>query len=253
MSNKKGIPAEIKAIDGVEEFGYRVLWEKSDHKMSQHSYAVKTKSKGSKNVLVLSTMPPILGTTKDDGKSKPAIIKFYDFSKGGTDIIDQRMGFYSVSTKSRRWTMTGFSYILDTARVNAQSIYCANKNKNVRQSNSFELGWELALNLVRPHVMTRNFSKLKTNVITKIRAIAPDALPVLASTSRPIESAPAKGRCVQCLQDRRNACKPIRGLSQVGNVCAKCSNYVCKQHIEQFICGQCVSSEALEQSNTLEN
>ena len=45
--------------------------------------------------MLLSTTPPILGITKDDGKSKLGIYKVYDFTKGGTDIIYQRMGFYT--------------------------------------------------------------------------------------------------------------------------------------------------------------
>ena len=45
------------------------------------TYSVKTKSTGRKKVLMLSTMRPISGITKDDGKSKPAIMKFYDFTK----------------------------------------------------------------------------------------------------------------------------------------------------------------------------
>ena len=52
---------------------------------------------------MLSTAPPILGITKDDGKSKLGIYKVYDFTKGGTDIIDQRMGFYTCKPKSRKW------------------------------------------------------------------------------------------------------------------------------------------------------
>ena len=49
-------------------------------------------SKGKKNVILLSTAPPILGITKHDGKSKLRIYKVYDFTKGRTDIIDQRWG-----------------------------------------------------------------------------------------------------------------------------------------------------------------
>ena len=54
---------------------------------------VKTKSLGKPHVLLLSTVPPFLGTTKDDNKSKLAIDKLHDFSKGRTDIVAQRMGF----------------------------------------------------------------------------------------------------------------------------------------------------------------
>ena len=86
--------------------------------MSISPYVVKT-SKVKKNVILLSTTPPILGIAKDDGKRKIGICKVYDFTKGGTDIIDQRMGFYTCKPKSRKWTITVFSYVIDMARVNS--------------------------------------------------------------------------------------------------------------------------------------
>ena len=55
----------------------------------------------------------------DDEKQKPAIIKLYDFTKDGTHIIDQKMGFCSVKVKSLRWTTVSLAYLLDTIRVNA--------------------------------------------------------------------------------------------------------------------------------------
>ena len=79
-------------------------------------------------MLFLSTAPPLLATTKDDNKSKLGIYKLYDFSKGGTDIIDQTMGFYSCKLKSKRWTMNAFSYVLDTCRVNASTKYAMNND-----------------------------------------------------------------------------------------------------------------------------
>lgn len=116
MSNKKGILQAVKKVDGRNNNSYKFFWEKNNGKFTLHSYVVQTKSKGKKNVLVLSTMAPFLGTTIDDGKDKPSILKFYDFSKGGTDVVDQRIGSYSVNTKSKRWSMTAFAYILDNAR-----------------------------------------------------------------------------------------------------------------------------------------
>ena len=50
-------------------------------------------------------MHPILGTAKDNLRLKPAICKLYDYTKGGTDIIDERMNFYFTKAKSCRWTM----------------------------------------------------------------------------------------------------------------------------------------------------
>ena len=60
-------------------------------------------AKGKKNVMVISTVEPLLGVTKDE-KKKPAVIKLYDFTKGGTDIPDQKSGhelhFFTCSTPS---------------------------------------------------------------------------------------------------------------------------------------------------------
>lgn len=76
-------------------------------KLVLHSYVVKSKSSGLRNVLMLSSVEPLLGVTKDD-KFKPAIYKLCDFTKGGTDIVEQRVGFYSYKSKSPRWTMVAF-------------------------------------------------------------------------------------------------------------------------------------------------
>ena len=101
--NRKGIPVELKVTKGKEELSSEIYWEKSKGKITLSSYIVNT-SKGTKSVILLSTHEPILRTTKDDNKKKPALFKVYDFTKGGTDVIDQRMGI-STRTKSRRWTI----------------------------------------------------------------------------------------------------------------------------------------------------
>ena len=62
---------------------------KDKKNISLTSYTVKTKSNGKKNVAVLSTSRPLHSKTNDDGKEKPQIIKFYDFTKGGADIADK--------------------------------------------------------------------------------------------------------------------------------------------------------------------
>ena len=80
--NRVGLPTDIKSLTGREEFDYQIRWEKEHSIINVHSYAVHTKSKGPKNVMLLSTVQPYLGVTKDDGKKKPSIYKVYDFTKG---------------------------------------------------------------------------------------------------------------------------------------------------------------------------
>ena len=39
-----------------------------------------------------------------------ASIYVCDYTKGGTDIVDQKIISYSIKTKSRKWTTIAFSY-----------------------------------------------------------------------------------------------------------------------------------------------
>ena len=38
-------------------------------------------------------------------KQKPGIYKFYDFTKGGTDIEDQLNDYHTVRSQSNRWDL----------------------------------------------------------------------------------------------------------------------------------------------------
>lgn len=47
-------------------------------------------------MLLLTTVVPILGKTKDDNKMKPALFKLYDYTMGGVDRVDQLMGNFQL-------------------------------------------------------------------------------------------------------------------------------------------------------------
>ena len=93
--NRKGIPDELKETKNRKLLSSEIYWDENSP-LSISSYVVKT-SKVKKKLILVPTAPPILGITKDDGKSKLGIYKVYDFTKGGTDVIDQRMGFTLVN------------------------------------------------------------------------------------------------------------------------------------------------------------
>ena len=132
---------------------------------------VKTKSSAKRNVLSLSTAPPLPATAKNDDKSKPAIYKLYDFSKGETDIIDQKMGSYSCKSKSKRWAMNVFSYVLDTRRVNASTIYAINNDLQPRNIKSVDFEFELAMSLIRPHIEQRSLIGINSSVVCKTEIV----------------------------------------------------------------------------------
>jgi hypothetical protein len=123
---------------------------------------------------LLSTLKQILGTNKDDSRSKLTLYKLYDFTKGGTDIVDQRMAFHTSKIKSRRWTMVALAYMIDTARVNSSTIDALNKNIDPVKQKFFEYGFELVMQLVKPHIARRNQTCLPMVVKQKIRLIIGD-------------------------------------------------------------------------------
>ena len=106
--------------------------------LCQYRHTLSKHLKVKKNVILLSTAPPILGITKDGGKSKLGMYKVYDFTKGGTGIIDQRMGFYTCKPKSRKLTIIVFSYVIDMARVYSSTTFPVQKKYDPCKQDSFE-------------------------------------------------------------------------------------------------------------------
>ena len=64
--------------------------------------------------------------------NKNQVYKFYDFTKGGTDIVDQLNDCYTVCSQSNKWDLVAFYYILDNIRVNSKTLFCIKKGLDVK-------------------------------------------------------------------------------------------------------------------------
>ena len=148
MKNRAGIPDELKLPGNRGNFSFFLHWESEKKDIAICTYIINTKSKGKKSVILLSSMRPCFGKTRDDGKEKPQIYKLYDFTQGGTNIVDQKAGQYTCKLKARKWKLAAFFYILDTTRINAATMIALKTKKNPRKQNSFDNGFELAKSLV---------------------------------------------------------------------------------------------------------
>ena len=104
-----------------------------------------------------------MGITRDD-----EIIKFYDFTKGGTNMMDQKISKYCCKSLTRRWTMIHFFFLMDIIRCNAMVLHAIKHEKPLRKSNSFDIGWELALASVRPFMAARPTVGLRQALKNKI-------------------------------------------------------------------------------------
>ena len=200
---------------------------------------MNTKSSEKRNVLLLSTMYPILGTAKDNLQLKPAIYKLYDYAKRGTDIIDQQMNFYSSQAKSHRWTMTAFAYGLDTCRVNASTVIALNQSIEPRNTNSFNFGIILVLQLVRPFIALRSKWGLSKSIQNKILITLSEPREESYDSSQlcafPVQSTKQR-RCEVCAAEATG--RERDNTRRVFSQCQRCGKAVCKRHYFRF-CGAC--------------
>ena len=124
------------------------------------SYTVKTKSKGKKNVVVLSTSRPL---------HKPQIIKFFDFKKGGMDIVEQLNDYHSTTSKSCSWVMVALSYMLNTARLNGKTVWSFKNDSDISSTSSYDFSWSSAKGLALPHVQRRSLNDLASSMQLKLK------------------------------------------------------------------------------------
>ena len=239
QANRKGIPEEVKHFGSRDSNSYEVFWDESG-KLILNSYIVNTKFR---KIQVPEKETyccyPILGTVKDNLRLKPAIYKLYEYTKGGTDIIDQRMNFCSSKAKSRRWTMTAFAYVLDTCRVNASTVIALNQSIEPRNTNSFNFGITLGLQLVRPFVALRSKWALSKGIQDKIQITLSEPREESYDSSQlcafPVQSTKQR-RCEVCAAEPTG--RERDNMGRVFSQCQRCGKAIFKRHYFRF-CGAC--------------
>ena len=125
---------------------------------------------------MLSTSRPWHSKTIEDGKEKPRIIKFYNFTKGGTDIVGQLNDYHTTRSKSCHWVMVALSYMLDTARVNEKTVWCLKNDSDISSTSPYDFSWNLAKALALPDVQRRSLNGLSSRLQFKIKMFLGTAL-----------------------------------------------------------------------------
>ena len=67
--------------------------------------------------------------------------------------------------------MNAFSYVLNTCRVNASTIYAMNNDLQPRNMKSVDFGFEQAMSLIRPHIEQRSLNGTNSSVVRKIEIV----------------------------------------------------------------------------------
>ncbi|CAB3249420.1 unnamed protein product [Arctia plantaginis] len=108
----------------------------------------------------------------DDTSKKPEVILFYNKTKIGVDLLDQRCSNYSTSRRTRRWPLAIFYRLLDISASNSYVVSLSVTPQGQKVESRFKFLKRLAEQLVRPHLERRVSNvKLQRDIRNAIRSI----------------------------------------------------------------------------------
>ena len=178
--------------------------------------------------------------------------------KGGTDIEDLCMQNYTTKMKCKRWPMNAFCFILDAARCNSQSIYCKVMKKDVRQSNSYKFGMDLAKALIIPHIERRekDLTGQPKSIQHKMSLVLGRELKTAKKREAPIQIdqfesfVDQRRRCYMCINalPSEGYNKARSNISYSQTQCGTCGKAVCRKHLINVCqtCGRSFSTQTQE-------
>lgn len=217
--NKPDLPAQFLQAKGREihssifgfQEGYTIV-----------SYVPK---KG-KVVLLISSLHHDDSVDNNSEKKLPEIISFYNFNKCGVDVVDELSASYNVSRNSRRWPLTIFFSLLNTAGINSAIIHRENNNgqKIPRRIFLKTLGMEL----INDHQRQRlSNPRLALDLRGSIRKILGENPEPPKKKIRPNQ----QERCSECPRSRDRKTR---------YVCKACSVFLCLEHAVIY-CKNCTN------------
>lgn len=219
--NKPEIPGEFKR-KGMQVYSTAFGYKPTETLLS---YCPKK----DKTVLLLSTMHNDGEIDEASEKKTPEIIKFYNKTKGGVDVVDKLIGTYSVARVCYRWPLRLFFTFLDVGAVNAHIILDIVNPYN-RMSRKLFLK-TLAFELCRPQLESRaTISTLPRELKQLILRFIPRPVEVPQEESGFV---PMKKRCVHC---------PRRTDRKFKSFCHFCKGNICPLH-SKSVCTDCVQME----------
>ena len=201
-------------------------------KMTLVSYVPKPR----KTVTLLSTMHHDAIIDEQD-RFKPEIIKYYNKTKIGVDLLDQMLKYYRCYRRTARWPLVLFLNLIDIACLNAYILWIKLnplwKDKQNTKRRQFLL--ELSKSLVLPYIDHRDTSNLHKPILRAIEVVSNKSIKremtagVVGNTDPTIK----RGRCIICprLKDRK-----------IPSKCSQCKEFVCAEHstiTSTVVCQRC--------------
>lgn len=206
-------------------------------------------------VTLLSTYHSSVEIHHQEPEKKPEIIKFYNRTKGGVDVLDKLVGTYRCKRKVNRWPMALFCNMLDISACNAFIIYTKmNPDWNFHKKNIRKRLFlvELGHALCSPYIQQRVRLPRNPNALAVINGIRNPELPstsAQATQEQPTpsrdESLPLLHRPVVKKRARCHMCPPRSDSNNHATRCDMCVKYICPSHYYK-ICERCAGEHRLD-------
>ena len=232
-----GLPQEMKTEAGRTEKSTKWCYNGN---MMLVSYADK-KKKGTKVVLLLSTMHDEIHVSRDE-RTKPSLIVYYDHMKGGVDVMDLCSTMLTTRSKTPRWALNATFFLLDIVRTNSRTLF--NEIKNSKLSN-FEYTWNLGKELVMPFIQQRYQANdgIQSSLKEKMRRIL--GVGIVQNPIVPVQNA-GHGICEQCrnqIQGEGYAAAKKKLNNKITEKCFQCGHFVCSKPMHRHsLCIVCKSA-----------
>ena len=140
--NRTELPAEFVSTKDRKEsttlYGYQ-----------KEAMIVSYCPKKRKVVTFLSTMHSDKGTESPAPDKKPLVITYYNAWKGGVDVMDQMVRWFTSKRKTRRWPMVIFYNMLDISALNSFIVWMSLNKENHAGKRSNRLGRSLLISLAK--------------------------------------------------------------------------------------------------------
>lgn len=187
-------------------------------------------------VTLLSTLHTEKSVSESDDK-KPGIMNFYNATKSGVDVLDERVGTYRCKRKVNRWPMAIFENMLDISASNAFVIFTElkptwkGKEKKYRRRLFIV---DVADDLISPYILARKAlpkGAIASELVQRIQGVPADFDPPATNTLQKLPQANKRSRCHVCTSKNNMNLYCFR--------CDRCKKYVCGNHLYK-ICDKCV-------------
>jgi len=222
-NNKPDLPLDFMAP------GKRLLYN-SQFAFRPTVMLVSYMAKKKKVVNLMSSHHNSIAVDSTD-KKKPEIVNYYNKTKIGTDLMDQKVANYTTARATRRWPMALWFNILDIAAANAEIIFHLT-HPDDRPGHRRRFLKDLSLELVMPQMKSR-FDENPRLPAATLAAMKYFRL------EKEVQSHALVG--LQAKVDTRVRCYKCSNDNKTMILCQKCHAPVCGVHCRHF-CEFCIKT-----------